>query len=207
MFTNRRLSKTNKTSVSWSRQNNRGYIISRTLWKTNDRWVPGNLLRNQLPTRDLRWKDVKDWFKGAWLDNILPAVAISFDRFFHILIRHLDHMHGRFDLSPSAVFLVAFFSWPSVASAHRPSSCNTLNIGLEREDFSQTLKKGRGNLYSALHGWISPEGVQNTGRGRRKGGGMQTKDIINGDASQCVHLPCEKNDYLDCLWFPSCSLV
>lgn len=40
-----------------------------------------------------------------------------------------------------------------------------------------------------------------------KGGGVQTKDIINGDASQCVHLPCEKNDYLDCLRFPSCSLV
>lgn len=107
----------------------------------------------------------------------------------------------------AAVFLAAFFSWLSVASAHKPSLCNALNIGLEREDFSLTVKKRRGNLNSVLHGRISPEGVQNTGRGRRKGGGVQTKDIINGDASQCVHLPCEKNDCLDCLRFPSCSLV
>lgn len=108
----------------------------------------------------------------------------------------------------ASVFLAAFVSWLSVASAHKLSSCNVLNIGPEREDFSLTLKKGRGNLYSVLHAWISPEGVQNAGRGRRKGGGgVQTKDIINGDASQCVHLPCEKNDYLDCLRFPSCSLV
>lgn len=87
------------------------------------------------------------------------------------------------------------------------SSYNVLNIGLERVDFPLTLKKGRGNLYSVLHAWISPEGVQNAGRARRKGRGVQTKEIINGDASQCVHLPCEKNDYLDCLRFPSCSLV
>lgn len=45
------------------------------------------------------------------------------------------------------------------------------------------------------------------GRGEKRREGVQQIQLIEMLFFLYVHLPCERNDGLDCLKFPSCSLV
>lgn len=68
---------------------------------------------------------------------------------------------------------------------------------------------GRVHLYSGLNCLISLKGMH--GRGERHENYVVVQvptGLIKWNAPIfCVHLPCEKNDRLDCLKFPCCSLV
>lgn len=79
------------------------------------------------------------------------------------------------------------------------------------------VERGRVNLHSVLNClislWACEMGGERAERGCGGGGGGEkggrTTHLINWIAASLfcyVHFPCETNDGLDCLKFPSCSL-
>lgn len=151
--------------------------------------------------------DLKEHYSTIFCQRLQILLACFF---FFIYFNQTPVLHA-WEICPFTLnMLVSFFLLPSSTGCPSPKHTYQMQVTSDRKVRPSLWRRRKDERLEGRESESAfspslldfPEGVRQRGRRRGRGG---TTDIINGDASRCVHLPCEKNDWLDCMRFPSCS--